>query len=491
MMMHRSNPNPPSSFDDQDEDQRVGLQRLSPLTPFSPSSKLVYFCLADCNGFHWYPLRVSSDVEVKRVGLQLVMEIAHPVPDPFIYSESPPPSISSHSLLPRPPSSSRIAYICLTDIDESYWYAFQVSEDVDHNNQQLPHNNPRLPFHQDDYERYDFGSDQFLKPILTAKLLTLSGASWVIHNSSLYQFVRQWRNDKKGNQLVRIDLGNNPIAKKLDIFPQLPHALGPRIHTLVLDDKFYCLGGLEPPPSPWAMAFDPSLNQWESLPNPAPFPPFPIMIKRIFSAAIHVPKPCIVVGWPEDRVLRRYYVNTKNWVSEEFEIPKTRFFGPDDLMGPALAVDRMLYWYSARDTTACLIGYDLMRKTWFMGKFNVHDYGRSYIPEHTGPPPPPSLAHLGSDKFCLFWFSVVKCHPNPTTITEEDSLTKDEDEDEDEEYVEEVEEESLRIHCMKLRVTNGSRRLRSGIFPLEICSISCQSYLVAENATYFCDGLVV
>ncbi|CAL5331697.1 unnamed protein product [Camellia sinensis] len=169
-------------------------------------------------------------------------------------------------------------------------------------------------------------------------------------------------------------------------------------------------------------------------------------------------------------------------------MPKTRFFGPNDLMGPALAIDSMLYWYSARRTTACLIGYDLMRKTWFMGKFNVHNYGRSYIPEDTGPPPSPSLAHLGSDNFCLFWFSVVKCHPNPTTIIEEDSLTKDEDEDE--EYVEEVEEESLRIHCMNLRVTNGSRCSRSGIFPLEICSISCQSYLVAENATYFCDGLV-
>ncbi|KAI8027043.1 hypothetical protein LOK49_LG02G00261 [Camellia lanceoleosa] len=372
MMMHRSNPNPPSSFDAHDEDQRVGLQRLSPLPPLSPSSKLVYFCLADCNDFHWYPLRVSSDVEVKRVGLQLVMEIAHPAPDPFIYSESPPPSISSLLPLPRPPpssSSSKIAYICLTDIDESYWYACQVTSTMTINN-----------------------------------------------------------------------------------FPTTTHVF---------------------------------------------------LFTKTTMKAIHIPKPCIVVGWPEDRVLRRYYVNTKNWVSKEFEIPKTQFFGPDDLMGLALAVDSMLYWYSARDTTACLIGYDLMRKTWFTGKFNVRDYGRSYIPEHTGPPPPPSLAHLGSDKFSLFWFSVVKCHPNPTTITEEDSLTEtetedeDEDEDEDEEkdkddeYVEEVEEESLCIHCMKLRVTNGSCRSRSGIFPLEICSISCQSYLVAENATYFYDGLVV
>ncbi|CAL5383039.1 unnamed protein product [Camellia sinensis] len=83
------------------------------------------------------------------------MELAHPIPDPFIYAESPPPSISSLSPLPPPPSSSfssKIAYICLTNCNEFYWYAFQVSQDVDHDNQQFPHNNPRLPFHQDDYE---------------------------------------------------------------------------------------------------------------------------------------------------------------------------------------------------------------------------------------------------------------------------------------------------------------------------------------------------
>ncbi|GMP43575.1 hypothetical protein CsSME_00012889 [Camellia sinensis var. sinensis] len=90
------------------------------------------------------------------------------------------------------------------------------------------------------------------------------------------------------------DLGNNPIAKKLEILPQLPHTLGPYIHTLLLGGKFYFLGGLKPPPSPWAMAFDPSLNQWASLPNPAPTPPFPITIRSIFSVALHVPKPCIV-----------------------------------------------------------------------------------------------------------------------------------------------------------------------------------------------------
>ncbi|XP_028067055.1 uncharacterized protein LOC114269882 [Camellia sinensis] len=116
--MHRSNPNPPSAFDDHGEEQRVGLQ--------------------------------------------LDMEIAHPVPDPFIYNESQPPSISSLSPLPLPPSSSssssssssKLAYICPTDCEQFHWYAVQVSDDDDDDNQQFPHNSPRLPFHEDDNERY-------------------------------------------------------------------------------------------------------------------------------------------------------------------------------------------------------------------------------------------------------------------------------------------------------------------------------------------------
>ena len=48
------------------------------------------------------------------------------------------------------------------------------------------------------------------------------------------------------------------MAKKLEILPQLPHALSPDVHTLVLAGMFYCLGSIEPPPSPWALAFDPN-----------------------------------------------------------------------------------------------------------------------------------------------------------------------------------------------------------------------------------------
>ncbi|KAF5947516.1 hypothetical protein HYC85_013473 [Camellia sinensis] len=46
---------------------------------------------------------------------------------------------------------------------------------------------------------------------------------------------------------------------------------------------------------PWAMAYDPSLNKWESLPDP---PSYPVKVNRIFSAAGEFPNPCFVVGSP-------------------------------------------------------------------------------------------------------------------------------------------------------------------------------------------------
>ncbi|KAI8027066.1 Beta-D-glucosyl crocetin beta-1,6-glucosyltransferase [Camellia lanceoleosa] len=136
MMMHRGKMNPPPPFDDEEEK--------------------------------------------KRVGLQLVVEIAPPFLDPFVCTESPPtPSISS--LLPLPPSSSsssKLAYMCLIDWVQYYWYVFQVFDD---DNQQFLHNNPRLVFHKDGYD-LDFDFEHFLKPILNANLHTVNGWGSVIES---------------------------------------------------------------------------------------------------------------------------------------------------------------------------------------------------------------------------------------------------------------------------------------------------------------------
>ncbi|CAL5321782.1 unnamed protein product [Camellia sinensis] len=67
---------------------------------------------------------------------------------------------------------------------------------------------------------------------------------------------------------------------------------------------------------PWAMAYDPSLNKWESLPDPSSYP---IKVNSIFSAAGEFPNPCIVVGSPGNG-LQIYQVNAKKWKKREFKI---------------------------------------------------------------------------------------------------------------------------------------------------------------------------
>ncbi|KAI8007150.1 hypothetical protein LOK49_LG07G00183 [Camellia lanceoleosa] len=116
------------------------------------------------------------------------------------------------------------------------------------------------------------------------------------------------------------------------------------------------------------MAYDPSLNKWESLPDPLSCP---VKVDSIISVPGEFPNPCIVVGLPGDG-LQIYQVNAKKWEKQEFKI--CPMFGPNVLTGPALVADNKLYWYSIDDLS--LVG--------------VRDVDT-----------PPYLAHLGGDKFCL------------------------------------------------------------------------------------------
>ncbi|CAL5407975.1 unnamed protein product [Camellia sinensis] len=211
---------------------------------------------------------------------------------------------------------------------------------------------------------------------------------------------------------------------------------------------------------PWVMAYNQSLNTWESLPDP---PSCPVKVDSIFSAAGEFPNPCIVVGSPGDG-LQIYQVNTKKWEKQEFKIcPK---FGPNVLTGPALAVDGKLYWYSDHDLS--LVGYDLVTSMWFVGNFPIHDHG-----EHFGVrdvDTPPRLAHLGGDMFCLLWVSVLPRRRMQISESKDDYIS--------------------RLHCMKLQVTAENFHPVNGIIPLEVSILSCQSYL-ASGLKFFGGGLVV
>ncbi|KAI8007149.1 hypothetical protein LOK49_LG07G00182 [Camellia lanceoleosa] len=161
----------------------------------------------------------------------------------------------------------------------------------------------------------------------------------------------------------------------------------------------------------WAVAYDPSVNEWESL-----LDPLQILdtADSIFSIAGKVPNPFIVVGLPQDRVLLIYHVNTKKWERGKFEIcPK---FSPYMFIGPGLAIDSKLYWYSV--CALCLVGYDLITNIWFEGNIPIQDCGEDFrvLEDDT----PPRLAHIGGDKFCLLWVSMLLHSPmkfqSPKTI---------------------------------------------------------------------------
>jgi len=170
------------------------------------------------------------------------------------------------------------------------------------------------------------------------------------------------------------------------------------------------------------------------------------------------------VGLPRQGLIQIYFVDTGKWVEEEFRCCK--FFNPEDLCGKAVAVGSTLYWYVVDRKR--LGGYDLQTKTWFVGRLAIHD-DWGYVADNYGyKDPPPSLAHLGGDMFCLLWVS-------PLVPVESINIS--------------------RIHCMKFRVaaavaatTNSG--LEGGIIPVEATILSCQYHFISGSKTY-CDGLVV
>ena len=97
--------------------------------------------------------------------------------------------------------------------------------------------------------------------------------------------------DAHNNEAVRVNLGSlPPNESKWDLLPQLPNSTVLEPQAFFLCGKLYCLGGHEEN-KPWAMAYKPTLNTWESLPEP---PSRPSSQNRdLFSAAMEGPRPSI------------------------------------------------------------------------------------------------------------------------------------------------------------------------------------------------------
>ena len=91
-----------------------------------------------------------------------------------------------------------------------------------------------------------------------------------------------------------------------------------QVHALFLCNKLYCLGSYKEE-KPWIVAYDPNLNQWESLPGPSDRP-----IHIFFSVAIEVPSPTIIVGSTLGH-LQVYDVASKTWKLQKFENTDNEF----------------------------------------------------------------------------------------------------------------------------------------------------------------------
>lgn len=368
---------------------------------------------------------------------------------------------SPASQLSHPSDPKKFACVLVREGSNLQWYTFDIDDDDKHN-QSLHHDT-------------NCGAEKILMPKAWS---ADRGVGWAIMGQTLYHVRRESMLEIlkarpvqiPGNRLEWFDIttGKTPMAMETEWIkasPRMPNHVV-RVHTMVLDGKIYCLGGYlsptpekkikakeeeeeeEQPPRPWAMAYDPSLDKWESLPDP-PYRPAAMNL-NVFSAAVAA-LGLLVVGCPSKGLLQLYRTDTMVWeLDDKFDM-RSRIFPRDLLWGPTLAVNTMLYWYGIK--SARLGAYDLVTKTWFVASLPIHDHHDYW--DFSAAHYPPKLAYLGAqDKFCLFWVSSDQC-PHEDCVS--------------------------RLHCLKFQLVNTTNNLcpESGFTPLEVSSLSCQSYLVS------------
>ena len=214
-----------------------------------------------------------------------------------------------------------------------------------------------------------------------------------------------------------------------------------QVHALFLCNKLYCLGSYKQE-KPWIVAYDPSLNQWESLPGPSDRP-----IHIFFSVAIEVPSPTIIVGSNYGH-LQVYDVASKTWKLQKFENTDNEF-NPFPSNQPVV-VGSKFYWYEYWEHR--LVGYDWLTKEWYLADVhNMHDCGERFEEDLC-------LAHIAGDNFCLFWKSL----PGSDTF---------------------------RIHCLKFQVAKYQPIVGSTYCLAASIFTPCQSY-VFSGLKCFINGLV-
>ena len=108
-------------------------------------------------------------------------------------------------------------------------------------------------------------------------------------NNTLYHIVgHSFCASGRDDLVSRFDLTNTKKSRQ-EFLPPMPNGVS-STHAHFLGNKLYCLGGYQENKT-WAMAYDLSLNKWDSLVDPRCYPR---NTHNIFSVAIEVLTPTIV-----------------------------------------------------------------------------------------------------------------------------------------------------------------------------------------------------
>ncbi|KAJ4844529.1 hypothetical protein Tsubulata_026052 [Turnera subulata] len=163
--------------------------------------------------------------------------------------------------------------------------------------------------------------------------------------------------------------------------------------TVVVGGKIYALGGSDPADKPWAEVYDPTSNIWEALPPPPkiPEPGYEFLSARLEDDNDRE-KGSIIVLSVRDELLLQYNVANRSWNMSKLQRwsggPACRMGDPS---GPALAVGRMVYWFSCR--SGHLYGVHLDTHKLYESEL-VMDVPSNWVQR-------PLLGHLGGHKFFL------------------------------------------------------------------------------------------
>ncbi|KAJ4826115.1 hypothetical protein Tsubulata_036406 [Turnera subulata] len=299
-------------------------------------------------------------------------------------------------------------YFCMSCRDTTEWYSFDVSEDdrkitvpcicncgcrcakrIRHDTQGSPFLLPRAVLPHEDGWRPGWA-------ILKNQLYRLGGTNTESFERQSIKTVSCL--DLTSNSNSNNGGDNDDIGR----WRRKPRMLARRgeSQTVVVGGRLYVLGG-HIDDYPWAEVYDPASKSWEALRRP-PFAPR----QSFHSAGLEDEdgkNGCILVLYVHAAVLLEYNVANESWKKHKLA-PEVADLSDQDVGGPAIAVGRVLYWFSPY--TCCLYGLHLDTHVLYTSEVVVD------VPRHGHGNP--MLGHLEGHKFFLL-------HPNYDLVYGDDS----------------------------------------------------------------------